>query len=117
MLLGKYPMVKLGGMEHDPETWPCIIDKDCADPQPNMYAKSAVFTVTTSSFAETAPEAHEFVASVSWPNSFLNVLLAWKDANQASTRETAEYFLKNHEDVWTTWVPEEVAARVKAAMM
>ena len=117
VLLGKYPMVKLGGMEHDPETWLCIIDKDCADPQPNMYAKSVVFTVTTSSFAETAPEAYEFVSNVSWPNSFLNELLAWKDSNQASTRETAEYFLKNHEDVWAAWVPAEVADKVKAAMM
>ena len=116
-LLGNYPMVKLGGMEHDPETWPCIIDKDCADPQPNMYAKSVVITVVTSSFAESAPEAFGFVSSVSWPNNLVNSVLAWKDSNQATTREAAEYFLKNHEDVWTAWVSEDVAAKVKAAMM
>ena len=116
-LLGNYPMVKLGGMEHDPATWPCIIDKDCADPQPNMYAKSVVITVVTSSFAESAPEAFEFVSNVSWSNSFLNGLLAWKDENQATTREAAEHFLKNNEDVWGAWVPAEVAAKVKAALM
>ena len=116
-LLGNYPMVKLGGMEHDPATWPCIIDKDCADPQPNMYAKSVVITVVTSSFAESAPEAFEFVSNVSWSNSFLNGLLAWKDKNQATTREAAEHFLKNNEDVWGAWVPAEVAAKVKAALM
>ena len=116
-LLGNYPMVKLGGMEHDPATWPCIVDKDCADPQPNMYAKSVVVTVVTSSFAESAPEAFEFVSNVSWSNSFLNSLLAWKDENQATTREAAEHFLKNNEDVWGAWVPAEVAAKVKAALM
>ena len=116
-LLGNYPMVKLGGMQHDPETWPCIVDKDCADPQPNMYAKSVVITVVTSSFAESAPEAFEFVSKVSWSNSFLNSLLAWKDENQATTREAAEHFIKNNEDVWGAWVPAEVAAKVKAAMM
>ena len=116
-LLGNYPMVKLGGMVHDPETWPCIIDKDCADPQPNMYAKSVVLTVVTASFAESAPEAFGFVSSVSWPNNLVNSVLAWKDSNQATTREAAEYFLKNHEDVWTAWVSEDVAAKVKAAMM
>ena len=110
-------MVKLGGMVHDPETWPCIIDKDCADPQPNMYAKSVVLTVVTASFAESAPDAFGFVSSVSWPNNLVNSVLAWKDSNQATTREAAEYFLKNHEDVWTAWVPEDVAAKVKAAMM
>ena len=116
-LLGNYPMVKLGGMEHDAATWPCIVDKDCADPQPNMYAKSVVVTVVTSSFAESAPEAYAFVSNVSWSNSFLNGLLAWKDENQATTRETAEHFLKNNEDVWGAWVSAEVAAKVKAAMM
>ena len=68
-------------------------------------------------FAETAPEAFEFVSNVSWSNSFLNGLLAWKDENQATTREAAEHFLKNNEDVWGAWVPAEVAAKVKAALM
>lgn len=115
-LLGKYPMAKLGGMTHDPETWPCTIDKDCADPKPNMYPKSVVFTVVTSRFADQAPEAYAFVSRVAWKNEFLNTLLAWKDDNQATPRETAEHFLRNHEDVWTAWVPSAVAARVKAGL-
>ncbi len=116
-LLGKYPMVKLGGMMHDPKTWACVTDKDCADPQPNMYAKSVVYTVTTSSFADSAPEAFAFVSRVAWSNSFLNGLLAWKDQNQATNRETAEHFLKNNEDVWSAWVSDDVAMKVKKAMM
>ena len=115
-LLGKYPMVKLGGMEHDPETWSCTVDKDCADPKPNMYPKSVVFTVVTSSFADSAPDAYAFIRSVSWSNAFLNRLLAWKDNNQATPRETAEHFLKNHEAVWGAWVPADVAAKVKAGL-
>ena len=43
-VLGKYPMVKLGGMNHDPKTYACVTDKDCADPKPNMYPKSVVLT-------------------------------------------------------------------------
>ena len=115
-LLGNHPMVKLGGMTHDSETWPCITDKDCAEPKPNMYPKSVVMTVVTSSFAKSAPEAFEFVSRVSWGNKFLNGLLAWQDQNQATARETAEHFLKNNEDVWSAWVPEDVAAKVKAAL-
>ncbi len=115
-LLGQYPMVKLGGMTHDMESWSCTTDKDCADPKPNMYPKSVVMTVVTSNFAEAAPEAFEFVSRVSWSNKFLNSLLAWKDENQATPRETAEYFLKNHEDMWSAWVTADVAAKVKAAL-
>ena len=115
-LLGQYPMVKLGGMTHDSATWSCITDKDCADPKPNMYPKSLVYTVTTSDFADSAPDAFAFVSKVSWSNGFLNGLLAWKDENQATPRETAEHFLENHEDVWSAWVTADVAAKVKAAM-
>ncbi len=115
-LLGKYPMVKLGGMTHDPATWPCVVDKDCDDPKPNMYPKSMVISVVTSSFANQVPDAYEFVSNVSWSNAFLNGLLAWKDENQATPRETAEYFLKNHEAVWSAWVPADVTAKVKAGL-
>ena len=115
-LLGRHDMVKLGGMKHDPETWSCMTDKDCADPKPNMYPKSVVYTVVTSSFAEKAPDAFKFVSSVSWSNKVLNQLLAWKDKDQAKNEEAAKHFLKNYESVWTKWVPADVAAKVKAGL-
>ena len=115
-VLGRYPMVKLGGMKHDPESWPCVIDKDCDAPKPNLWPKSVVYTVVTSGFAEAAPEAFKFVSSFSWPNKLVNALLAWKDDNQATGQETAEYFLKNHEPVWTAWVTADAAAKVKAGL-
>ena len=115
-VLGRYPMVKLGGMKHDPDSWPCVIDKDCDDPKPNLWPKSVVYTVVTSGFAKAAPEAFQFVSSFSWPNKLVNSLLAWKDDNQATGRETAEYFLKNHESVWTAWVTADAAAKVKAGL-
>ena len=109
-------MVKLGGMMHDSGTWPCTTDKDSADPNPNMYTKSVVPPVVTSSFADQAPHAYAFVSRVSWSNSFLNELLAWKEENQADPQETAEHFLKNHEEVWGAWVSADAARKVKAGL-
>ena len=115
-ILGRYPMVKLGGMKHDAGSWQCVTDKDCADPKPNMYPKSVVYTVVTSRFAEQAPEAFGFVKRVSWSNETLNALLAWKDKNQATAGEAAMRFLKNDEAVWSAWVPAEIRAKVKAGL-
>lgn len=115
-ILGKYPMVKLGGMKHDPKTWKCVTDKDCVDPKPNMYPKSVVMTVVVAKFAKTAPEAFKFVSNVSWPNSLLNKVLAWQTDNKADARETAEYFLKNNEAAWKAWVSADAAAKVKAGI-
>ena len=115
-VLGKYPMVKLGGMKHDPATYACVTNKDCADPKPNMYPKSDVLTYVVGGFAEREPDAFKFVSSVSWPNSVVNKVLAWKADNKADAKETAEHFLKSYEDVWTKWVSADVAAKVKAGM-
>ncbi len=113
-VLGKYPMVKVGGMKHDPKTYACIQDKDCADPKPNMYPKSRVLTAVVGKFEEREPDAFKFVSSVSWSNSVLNKLLAWKDDNKADAAETAEHFIKTGGAVWTKWVSADVAAKVKA---
>jgi glycine betaine/proline transport system substrate-binding protein len=51
-LLGKYPMVKLGGMKHEPKNWPCMVKPDCKTPAPNGFPPSEVVTVTTSKFAD-----------------------------------------------------------------
>lgn len=115
-VLGKYPMVKLGGMTHDAASWPCVIKKDCAAPKPNMYPKSVVLTVVTTRFEKAAPGAYGFVAKRSWPNKLVNALLAWKEENRATARETAIHFLKNHENVWRGWVTADAAARVKAGL-
>jgi glycine betaine/proline transport system substrate-binding protein len=111
-LLGKYAMVKLSGMSHEPKNWPCMVKPDCATPAPNGFPSSEVVTVTTTKFANQAPEAYAFISKVSWPNRVVQDVLAWQDENRADAEETAEYFLKNFKNVWAKWVPPELAARV-----
>ena len=45
-----------------------------------------------------------------------NKFLAYMQDNKASIDDAAQWFLKNYESLWTQWVPEDVAAKVKAAM-
>lgn len=115
-LLGRYPMVKLSGMEHDPGTWKCVIDKDCADPKPNQWPRSVVLTVTTGTFADSAPEAFKFLTAMSWSNPTIEGVLSWKEDQRANNEESALHFLKNFRSTWTAWVPAEVAAKVMAAL-
>jgi glycine betaine/proline transport system substrate-binding protein len=115
-ILGKYDMVMVGGMEHDPETWDCVADRDCADPQPNAYPPSDVLTLAANSFKDRAPAAYEFVSSVSVPNEIINKVLAWQEENQATGEGAARHFLETWPEIWTEWVPAEVADKVKAAL-
>ena len=36
--------------------------------------------------------------------------------HDADSDEAARWFLKEHEAMWTQWVPEEVAAKVKESL-
>jgi len=36
--------------------------------------------------------------------------------NQGTGEEGAHYFLKSYKDVWSDWVPDDVAAKVEAAL-
>ncbi len=118
-ILGKYEMVKLGfNAEHDKAEWDsCTSVLDCASPKKNAWAVSEVYTVVTKSFADRAGPAMDYLSKRQWPNTTVNKLLAWMSDNQATGEEGAEYFLKNNEDVWTKWVSEDVAAKVKKASM
>jgi glycine betaine/proline transport system substrate-binding protein len=115
-VLGKYPMVRLGGMTHDPASWPCMSKPECPDPKPNMYPPAEVIVAQTTKFAAAAPDAAAFLGKLSWKNDVVNELLAWKDDKHATGEETAERFLKMHEEVWTTWVNADVAAKVKKGL-
>jgi glycine betaine/proline transport system substrate-binding protein len=117
-ILGKYDMVKLDlSVGHDPKEWDrCTGQGQCADPKKNNWTKSIVMTVTSASFAKSAPEAFDYLSKRSWSNKVVNSMLAYMDENQAGGEEGAEKFLNGHEDVWIKWVSDDVAKKVKAAL-
>ena len=117
-VLGKYKMTKVDfGSGIDEAMFKgCITQEDCVDPKPTMYPPSLVQAVTTGEFAKTHPEIMEFLGKLSFKNSEMNELLAWMEDNQADGEFAAIYFLQNFEDMWTPWLPEDVAAKVKEAV-
>ncbi len=115
-LTTRYPMRMIESVPHDPATWPCMTTLDCQNLAPNMYPKPVVRTLVTTSFAENSPEAYAFLSRVSWTFDFLEQIATWQEENQAIARESAVHFLKNHEEVWSAWVPEDVADRVRAGL-
>jgi glycine betaine/proline transport system substrate-binding protein len=117
-ILGKYDMTRLDlGVEHDAEAWDsCTVVADCPEPKLNAWSKSEVFTAVTKEFSEENPVTMEYLGKRSWTNDTVNTLLAWMGDNQATNEDGAYYFLENYPDVWTAWVSEDVAEKVKDAI-
>lgn len=117
-VLGKYKMVKVDfgsgtDVKHYKE---CITQNDCLTPKPTMYPPSAVESVVTERFAKTAPEAMAYLATRSFSNAQMNVLLAWMEDEQADGEYTVEHFLTNYEDTWSKWVDASTVKKIKKAL-
>ncbi|MEZ5649846.1 MAG: ABC transporter substrate-binding protein [Burkholderiaceae bacterium] len=115
-VIGKYNLVRLDMPKYDAEKFQCLTDKDCENPQVSEWKPGEVAVAVVTSLKDKAPEPIEYLSKMSVPNKVVNSVLAWADDQSASPEEAATYFLKNHEDVWTKWVPADVAKKVKASL-
>ena len=116
-ILGKYPAVQLEIGEADMEVYACNTDPDCDEPAGvTAYPSSPAVVGAAAWIQEEAPVVAEYFTKVGLTNAQISELLVYGDENQADAEETAENFLKTKQDVWTKWVPAEVAEKVLAAI-
>jgi len=120
-MIGKYNMVKLPfGVDFaGKDNWDkCIVkpEKDCADPKPSSWTKSEVHTVITNKFKKKNSTAVTYLKTRVFPGPVMNSMLVYMKKNQADGGDTAIEFLKRHENVWTKWVPANVAKKIKASL-
>ncbi len=115
-VIGKFNLVRLDMPAFDAEKFKCLTDKNCEDPQVTGWAVGEVAVAAVSDIKDRAPNVAEFLSKMQVPNADISAVLAWGDENKADPEEVAEYFLKNHEAIWTQWVPEDVAGKVKASL-
>ena len=94
-ILGTLDMIRLKGSEFEPAIVNILVNK---------------------SMLEKAPDVVEFLKAYATSVAVNNEFLAKMAAEDWDTQQTAEWFLKNKEDVWTEWVSSEVSGKVKAAL-
>lgn len=115
-LLGKYDMVKLDMKSYDPANDSCNAEPNCKNPVTSGFPVAAVNTLVVSKIKDQAPSIYQFLSKVQFENDTVNKLLAWGEDNSADPEQTAEYFLKSQQDIWTAWVPKDVADKVIAQL-
>jgi len=72
--------------------------------------------VTNIGLRQRAPEIVAFLGNYEHTYEQINAALLYMKDNDTKAPEAAIWFLKTSEDVWTEWVPADVAAKVKAAL-
>jgi glycine betaine/proline transport system substrate-binding protein len=115
-VIGRYKLVRLGMPAYEAKKFTCLTDKYCANPQVTGWKPGEVGVAVVADLKKKAPNVTAFLAKLQVPNEVVNQELAWGDGRKASAEEVAMHFFKNHEAVWSKWVPADVAARVKASL-
>lgn len=67
-------------------------------------------------FVKAAPKLVEFLKAYETTGQQVSGLLAWMQDNSGSAEDAALHFLKENPDQWKAWLPQDVAARVEAAL-
>ena len=109
-VLGSFNMVVLTEPEYSEDCW---VDgnRGCA------YPTSPVNVAISKGFAEYAAEPMlDFLTAYEMDQSLMSELLAYMRDEHADAANVAVHFLSNKPDVWTEWVPDEVADRIKASL-
>ncbi|MGY5329786.1 ABC transporter substrate-binding protein [Pseudomonas protegens] len=115
-LLGRFKLVQLQEPPFDAEAWKTLTDAANPNPRPTRSLASRLSIGVSTPFQKQYPQLAQFFAKVDLPIEPLNRALAQMSENHRAPRDVARAFLKQHPDVWRTWVPRDVADKIAATL-
>lgn len=115
-VIGRYNLVPLDMPPYDADAYSCLSNPECPDPTVTAFKPSEVVVAVTNRVKDEAPEAAAALSKMTLPREVILDVLAWGDEQSASPEDTAIHFFKTYEDLWTQWVPQEVATNIKASL-
>ena len=115
-LVGMLDLVQLELPDYDEEKHKCLTNVDCENPQASAYPTNPVFVALNKQFSEDAPQLKAFFDNNEMPLEVIGATLAEMEESGSNSMDTAIWFLNQYPEVWTKWVPNDVAERVKQAL-
>ncbi len=115
-LVGAMDLVKLELPAYDKAKQACLTDPNCENPEASAYPENPVFTAVSTKFTQEAPKLTEFLSKVSVPLPVMDKVMAHMEETEDEPVDVAKWFMENNDQIWSQWLPADVAARVKAAL-
>ncbi len=115
-MMGRFDMTRLDMAPFDADKFACIGKADCKDPQKTDFVVPDAVKAVASWLPDAAPAVTDYLKQVSLSNAEVGRMLLWGEENKADAAKTARHFLESEQDIWTKWVPADVAERVKSSL-
>lgn len=104
-VMGKYDMTLLEEPKYNEKVW----NKNYGTEFPTMDVVIAVHK----DVEKRHPEVIKFLKQYKTSSQLTNEALAYMQEHDADEQEAARWWMKKHMDLWTKWVPKDVAEKVK----
>ncbi|MHC6224078.1 ABC transporter substrate-binding protein [Pseudomonas sp. X10] len=115
-LLGRYKLVKLEEPPFDAEAWKTLADANHPNPQGSRSLPAHLAIGVSAPFRARYPELVAFFSQVDLPIDLLNQTLGRMSEKRLDPRSVAQSFLREHPQVWSAWVPADIAANVSRSL-
>jgi glycine betaine/proline transport system substrate-binding protein len=103
---------------YDAAVWKAMNDEkdDSKVTKVTAYPVVKIFIAANSEFNQKAPTLVAFLKKYETTNALVSQALAYMQDTGGTAEEAAINFLKTQESLWLTWIPADIAAKVKAAL-
>lgn len=107
-ITAKYDLVLLEEPEYDEKTW--------AETRKTKFPPNDVVTAVHKDVAEQTTDVVEFLRNYETSSTLTEEALQYMEDEGVSAEEAALWWMKEHEEIWTEWIPVDKAQKVKEAL-
>ncbi len=83
---------------------------------PGEFEPRNVYVVINTELKEEAPNLVSFLSNYSLSSELISEILYYLTETEMTASEGAKWFLLEHQDIWTGWVSDDAAQRVKKSL-
>ncbi len=113
-LMAKYKFVELKMPTFNDACWKTLRDESSTSQCASSYMVSHVTVGVSTPFSDAEPQVMSMFAKASFPMDFLNKTILEMTQKKIDGSAMAATFLRTHPEMWKTWVPADVAAKVQS---
>ncbi len=120
-IMGAYDWTVLEESPYTDACWDEVVkgkeDETYTPKEACAYRTSLVTKIIHHGLVDKAPDVVEFLEKFATEGAPLSRTAAWANENDITDWDkSGVYYLKNNEDLWKTWVPQDVYEKVKTAL-
>ncbi len=115
-LMGRYPLIQLEEPPFNEQAWATLTDPSNPNPQGSRSLPAKISIGVSRALHDQAPQLIALFQRVEIPLPLFNRILAQMAEQHTDVATVRAAFFREHRELWSQWVPADVAGRIDAAL-